>query len=251
MNRILVPINFSSSSANALQYARRLAGDLGMRLTLLHCYPQQAFSRPFDFGKKDYGQGAREMLTDFYKKHVGDQPVDLRFIAQPGSVAEKVASVSGSYGLIVLSSNTLSSKLHRWMGSRTAYIASMAKCPVLIIPPAMEYNNWNKIWHIKRRDNETSIIENGLGEFGMDSALVEEKSFSQTTFKSALWRSVVAYVKQPKEELRRAILVGKQTEKIDLMILVSHQKDSFQKFVNDNTTQIIFQFNIPVLIFQE
>lgn len=251
MKRILVPINFSVPSGNALQYAHHLADHLGLGLSLVHCYSAQEYSRPYNFGKKDYHTGIREMLKEFYHELVKEPGKEPRYLAKMGSVVEQVATMSCDFQMTILSSNTPGGKLIRWMGSRTSSIASMAQCPVMIIPPDTKYEPWNKIWHIDRNPNETPIIEKRLKRVKIDPALVEHKSLHQTTFTSVLWQSIVSYVKTPKADLLEAIKEASKQEKIDLIILVSHQKNSFRKFVNHDAFQAIFQYNIPVLIFQE
>lgn len=254
MKKLLVPIDFSFSSGKALNNAHSIAEHLGLNLNLLHCYSPHEYNRPHDFGEKDYSTGIRGMLKDFYKKHVGEIPDNTRFLACEGSLGEEVAVISQHYDLIILSGNEFGSHLKRWIGSRSSYIASRAKCPVLIMPSSISYekfSGWEKIWHIKRTAKENSIDEEKLQILKIDPVNVEIKSFKQTTFKSALWRSVVAYVKTPDEEIRKALVDAREREQVDLVLLVSHSKDSLQKFVNDDALQIIFGFKIPVLIYQK
>ena len=61
---------------------------------------------------------------------------------------------------------------------------------------------------------------------------------------------MTSYIKKPNEEFRNSIVETLRHEKIDLMILIRHSQNSFQKFVSASDMQIIFQFGIPVLILQ-
>jgi nucleotide-binding universal stress UspA family protein len=251
MNRILIPIDFSSSSGNALRYAHALSIHLGMRLTLLNCYPYEDSIRPYDFGEKEYRIGVREMLIAFYKKYADEPKDNTLFIAQPGSILDKVVFISPQYNLVVLSGNKFDSPISRWAGSKSSSIASMAQCPVLLVPTLANFSKWEKIWHIKRKTVEASAFEKHFAHLKINPAKIETKSFDQTSFSSALWKSFIGYIKKPDEDFREAISANINTENIDLMMLVSHNKDSFRSFVNDYTMQIIFQFNIPVLTFQK
>ena len=250
MSRILVPIDFSESSSNSLRYAYSLSKYLGMHLSLIHCYPQQEYNRPYDFKKKDYSAGIKEMLLAFCKEHIDAQTDNIRFFTQAGSVSKIVVALSRQYKLVVMSGNKYDSKIKRWMGSRVSYITSMAQCPVLIIPPAAGFDAWNKIWHIKRKEVETDIIEKYFPDLKINEATIKVKSFKQTSSRSAFWQSVITYIKKPNETLNQAILEASESEQIDLMMLVSHGRGSFQKFLKDDAMQVIFQFNIPVLIFR-
>lgn len=252
MGKILVPIDFSQSSLRILQYAREFARDSGMQLNLLHCYSQHEYNRPYNFGNREYSHGIKEMLEDFYKKHIEEPDKGTRFLAIESSFSDGIISVSNNFELVVLESKDFDSNLQRWMNSNTSYIGSLAQCPVLIKPPLATYTPWKKIWHIQRNENEYSIIKKFLGKLKIAPSLVEAKSFKQTTFKSALWKSIVAYIKSPKEELLSTVLNAKRDEEnIDLIILISHDTNIFRKFINDDAMQIIFRFNIPVMIFQD
>ena len=250
MTKILVPIDFSLESANALNFAHQLSLVKGMKLTLLHCYPIEEYNRKLIHGKKKYGKGIRKMLIDFYHKHINKEIGETRFVAEPGSIVQMMGSVSFDYKLIVLSGNKYNSAFIRWIGSKASFIASKAKCPVIIVPPSTSYSSWDNIWQLQRSQGDRPVVEFWLNKLNLDPAIVQIKSLTQTSFTSAIWKSFIAYVKKPKEELREIIEAAKPNEIIDLILLVSHQKDSFHKFVNDETIQIVFQFGIPVMIFQ-
>ncbi len=250
MNRILVPIDFSPSSENALRYAIALSKDWGMKLTLLHCYPFQEAIRPYHFDKKEYSVGVREMLTHLHEANSDEKDPDTRYLARPGSVIDKVALISGDYTLIVLSGNHYRSGFQRWIGSRASAIASEAQCPVLIVPPTAKYTSWENIWHIKRNEEEPGILKRQASELKIDVTTIQTKSLQQTTFTSVIWRNMVAYIQTPKVEMLEIIQKARSEETVHLMILVSHQRNTFEKFITDDVTHVIFQFDIPVLIFQ-
>lgn len=250
MKRILVPIDFSASSGNALRYAHQLAEHLRLGLSLLHSYPVKEYSRPYDFGKKDYHTGIREMLGTFYEEWVEEPSKDVRFLAKTGSVVDNVTALSSGFQLVILCSNTLGSKLTRWMGSKATSIASTARCPVIIASPWVKYRDWNKIWHINRRENESGIIKKYLRKLKIEPDLVECKFLDQTSFTSVLWGSIVTYIKTKKEVDREVLMEARKNEKVDLIILVSHRRNTFKRFVNHDAFQLIFQFSIPVLVIQ-
>lgn len=251
MSRILVPIDFSHSSANALRYAYKLSLDLNMSISLFHCYHPQSYNRPYDFGKKDYALGVKEMLVGFYKKHAHEKIGRTHFIAQAGTVIKKVTSLSSRYKLVVLSGLKFTSNLHRWLGSRSSSIASLAKCPVMIVTPTTHYSPWNNIWHVNRKENEATIIEKKIAHLNIRQELIQAKTFEQKKFTSSFWQLMISIMTTHKPAAQQEILDALATEQVDLIILVSHQKDAFQKFVNNQDIQTLFEQNIPVLVFQE
>lgn len=249
MKRILVPIDFSESARNALQYAHQLSANLGMPLSLLNCYPAQVYSRRYHFGKKEYSMGIREMLVDFYKKNVEEQLKKTLFLAKPGSVVDTVASISKDYQLVVLSGNTYGSKLKRWMGSRTSYITAMAQCPVLTVPPSRHFEPWEKVWQIKRKHSEKTIPVKLLTRLKIEPSAVAIKCLEQTAFTSALWEAIVAYEHAPRRALKKEIMQVHEQEGLDLIMLAGSDRSSFQKFITDDAKHLFFQFNLPVLVF--
>lgn len=251
MSRILVPIDFSPSSANALKYAYQISATTGMPLSLFHCFHPQHFNRVYDFKKQDYAVGIKRMLVDFYKKHASEKIGATHFLAQAGTIIEKVVALSPRYKLVVLGGRNFTSSFHKWLGSRASNIASLAKCPVMIITPTTTYHEWKNIWHINRKDNEMDIIEKGVKLLKIDTSSIQSKTFELSKPTSSFWEMVISPFIASQKPLNKDLINALATEKADVIILVSHQKDSFQKFVNSQEVQILFEHNIPILIFQE
>lgn len=247
MNRILVPVNFSAASAHTLQFAHDMANSLGVGIDLLYCFPVRVYNRMYDFGKQDYSLGIKDMLSSFYQDNLPHSKTTPNYYAKSGSVVETIAAMSVEYQLVLVSSSTFSEKAKKWLGSRASGIASSARCPVLIVPPAVHHRNWEKIWHIKRRDTE--ILAHRLNKLKINPQLVQEKTFAQKTFTSAIWQKIVAYSNTPKESLPKAVKTNEFEEEVQLIILVCHQKESFLQFLRADAMQFIFQFPVPILIF--
>lgn len=247
MNRILVPVNFSTACENTLQFAHDMVNTLGMGIDLLYCFPVQAYNRKYDFGKQEYSLGIKEMLSTFYQDNLPTSEVTPNLYAKQGSVVENIAAMSAEYQLVLISSSTFSQKAKRWLGSRASGIASTARCPVLIVPLTAHYRAWDKVWHIKRRDNE--ILTHKLNKLKINPQLVQEKTLLQKTFTSAIWQKIVAYSNAPKASLPQAVKANEFEEEVQLIILACHQKESFLQFLRADTMQFIFQFPVPVLIF--
>ncbi len=250
MRRILVPVDFSPASANALRYANDYALKNEMTLSLLYCYPFDKQSRKYDFDEVSYDKGIQKMLAKFYIHQTEQQIKNTKFIARMGSMVEKVILISSQYDLIITSGNPFNSAFQRWVGSKTSNIASNAKCPVLIIPTIADYYGWRNIWHLQRNLNELEIVTPWLEQANIDPAIVKVKTLKQKTFTSVIWEYIVRYIQEPKEDLRELILKEIPSKKISLIILVSQSTYNFQKFLNDEAKQIIFEFGIPVMIFQ-
>jgi len=251
MKKILLPISFSEESAHSIKSASKLFENV--ELTLLHCYPVRVYNRKYDFGDQDYEEGLRSMLHQFYMKHKVNGKVRFKLIVRPGNVSEVISSISHLFDLIVISRKQLIKNNDLWYSDKVFYIASKGQCPVLILPKGLENFSFNKcdgIWHIKRREIEIDVLKKNLPriEISPDSVLV--KSLEQTNFKSSFWKAIITYTKNHDDRLLKIMEESTKNEKIDLIILLSHGKDTFQKFMKSELIQLINHFDIPLLIFQ-
>ncbi|MFT5765290.1 MAG: hypothetical protein ACI8X3_002727, partial [Saprospiraceae bacterium] len=165
-------------------------------------------------------------------------------------VLEQVIQLSINYQLILLNYKKSGSSINRWFGGRSTAIASLAFCPVVMVPISAKYSSWDCIWHIKRKDNEDKIIDPWIKKLAINPLAIQPKFLEQQTFISLIWKSMVAYIKKPQETIRQTIIEAAPSQEINLILLVSHQKDSFQRFIQNEAIQILFEFGIPVMIFQ-
>jgi nucleotide-binding universal stress UspA family protein len=252
MKRILVPIDFSPSSGNALKYAVELGKYLETKLTILHCFPEESFNRKYDFGNKSYEKGIKKKLFDFFENYCKRGVEEIIIMAKVGGVVENVIAESNNSSLVVLSGNVTNTAFNRFLGKRSSMISSESKCPVLLIPPNVNYLKWEKIWHIKRHGNERSVIIPHLQKLKISSSLVEEKTFEQKKFISSFWNLMVNNWANQKADSAFETLIqeAKSHERIDLFILVSHQNSVFNKFLNDAAKHALFKNGIPALVIQ-
>lgn len=251
MNQLLIPVDLSADTGTALRYASQIAEPLGIeRLVLLYCPPVSEKIQLPDTGPEEPLTDAQDLLKVFYHEYVEAPSVDVEFRVEPGSVIENVIAQSEKCKLMIMSSSKVGTQIRGWMGSNAFYIASAAHCPVLVLPPLIEYVHWERIWHIQQKEDELVMVQERLKQLNIDTGKITTKSFKQRTYSSLLWRLIVAYDKTLAEDIRHSILEACQQEKIDLLLLVSDRKTSFQRFLKEEVIQIILQFEIPILILQ-
>ena len=255
MKNILVPISFSESSTNALCHANLIAKQNGATLSLMHCYPALEYNREYDFGKLSYDAGIKQMLLDFYKKNIKSRDrLPIKLIVSPGSFSNIISEISHNYELIVLSKKLDSlSKSNMWFNDKLFYFITISLCPVLLLPSKRDnfsFSEFKNIWHIQRRDIELDMIKPQLLNINNDSNLVTSKSLKQDNYTSALWRNIVKYNKTHDDSQLNKIYNLIESEHLDLLILVKHKTGMFEKFIKDDTFQIINQFDIPILVLQ-
>lgn len=140
---ILMPVDFSEPSINALGYAISLAACFGAKLHLVHVVNTKIEAVGFyvphmSFEKLDDAMraSAREMLDKFAKKHLGSFVNCEKNIleGEPNTEILKYAGernidaiVIGTYGTGYID------KL--FFGSTTERLLKKASCPVMVVPP--------------------------------------------------------------------------------------------------------------------
>jgi nucleotide-binding universal stress UspA family protein len=139
--RILVPIDFSKHSAQALLTAKALAEKYGARLQLLHVvedlrYPAFYMAERFAYFdiRPEVATRAKQELEQFYRDvqapHV---PADLHVIE--GGAAHEIIKFTEKHAtdLIVIATHGLTGVEHFLMGSVAEKVVRRAPCPVLTV----------------------------------------------------------------------------------------------------------------------
>jgi nucleotide-binding universal stress UspA family protein len=139
--RILVPVDFSDSSARALGHAAGLAAESGRSLIVVHVVPA-------DYGWLGIGRDelrdldrslqrqAADRLRTFADENVGHKvPADLE--VRVGQPAEEIvmAARESKCDSIVISTRGLTGLDRYLIGSVADRVARLAPCPVVLVRP--------------------------------------------------------------------------------------------------------------------
>lgn len=138
--RILVPVDFSDSSARALRHASKRAAESGGSVIVVHVVPAdygwlgigRDESRDLD---RSLQRQAANRLRAFADENVGDVAADLEVrVGQPAK--EIVAAARDSKcDSIVLSTRGLTGLDRYLLGSVAHRVAQLAPCPVVLVRP--------------------------------------------------------------------------------------------------------------------
>lgn len=138
---ILVPVDFSDSSARALRHAAERAAESGGSLIIVHVVPA-------DYGWLGIGRDelrdldrslqrqAADRLRTFVDENVGHKvPADLE--VRVGQPAEEIVSAArdSKCDSIVLSTRGLTGLDRYLIGSVADRVAQLAACPVVLVRP--------------------------------------------------------------------------------------------------------------------
>lgn len=143
-NKILVPVDFSDSSAEALKYARMLAEKLGSQLDVLHAYDVPTFIPPHvvvmmgevDAPLTEHAERhATEQLDEFLARHgiPKDAAVGRKILMGPPAMTVLEAAEDGQYDLVVMGTHGRTGLPRLVMGSTAEKVVRGCPCPVLTV----------------------------------------------------------------------------------------------------------------------
>jgi nucleotide-binding universal stress UspA family protein len=137
LKRILVPYDFSETSATAVKYATSLARNFGARLYFLHVgdHAQTAFETEFPIGLEGAVEDAvRERLLKIVTP-LEQAEFHPEFAVRPGSPAAEITRYASAQDidLIVMGTHGRGFVGHVVMGSVAEKVVRTAPCPVLTV----------------------------------------------------------------------------------------------------------------------
>ena len=139
-NRILVPVDFSASSHQALDAATELAMKFGAELHLLHVVPEYVTATlPVEISAASIVEAARKAAEDRFavsRKHLEEKGVRCNTSIQVGSdVAATIldAIESQKIDLVVFTTHGLSGWYPQVFGSIAEKLVRLVHCPVMLL----------------------------------------------------------------------------------------------------------------------
>jgi nucleotide-binding universal stress UspA family protein len=141
VKRIVVPIDFSQTSAQALPYAVALAERFGAEIILLHVIPPVPLPLPFYVRRllqKSAGRLA-ELSMDVQLSRLCEEAFDKempsRTLVRTGAPYDEISKAASSQGadLIILTTHGYTGLKHASLGSTAERVVRHATCPVLVV----------------------------------------------------------------------------------------------------------------------
>jgi nucleotide-binding universal stress UspA family protein len=143
INRILVPIDFSAHSKNALKYAIPMAEQFGATLHLVYVVEPTIYPADLGFGQvvmpgveDELREKGGEELKNLIGEEIGAR-VKATSAVRTGKPHQEILleAEEKNIDLIVIATHGHTGVEHILFGSTAARIMRLAKCPVLIIRP--------------------------------------------------------------------------------------------------------------------
>lgn len=279
MKKIIVPTDFSYASKDALAYAVRIAPLLEASIEVVHIY-----SGTFD-NKQPYllhsGMTRAESLKTDLQEFSTFEGEDGVAIQQEISISTQVISGFIERELVKLSKapNTLMMVMGktgknisntRLFGSIAKEVSTKAHCPVLLVPKKEQYTGINNILFASDYENIDQVTLKKTVDFSayfksaMHFVHITEVG-SQDEYYKLIKEKIFNFLFQDRDpsfafnllnikypNIIDGLNLYIKENKIDLLIMVSHQRDFLSKiFLKSTTKEMVDYSDVPILVFHK
>lgn len=142
MEKIIVPIDFSDCSKNALKNAVKMAERMNKELILYHSvvvpvgFAEGAPVGAMDMGLEELEKESKQDLQELVKEYPLLQKIKYKTVIQYGPIHEGINDMNedGSVGLVVMGTHGASGFAKALIGSNAYNVMKHVACPVVAIP---------------------------------------------------------------------------------------------------------------------
>ncbi|HPM32421.1 MAG TPA: universal stress protein [Chryseolinea sp.] len=273
INRILVPIDFSEVSLNALGTAIAISKRQLATLTLIHIIENGYTLYPPEAGAfagsvlPELVDGANEYLNDLAKKIRLEHDVVVNHIVLSGNAADEICrwGFHKEIDLIVMGTHGASGFREFFLGSNAYRVVKNAPCPAMTIPGTNQWIDFKKIlfpirmvphaldkYEVVRpiiRKNGSSLLIAGVIQKNDPAGLTEMKALVDAVRKNIAEDEVKCESDIYNcENVSRQVLDIANIEKPDLIVITATLDTSLRDFfLGPYTQDIVNHSQYPVL----
>ena len=147
IKKILIPIDFSDNSKNALKYGIEVARKTDAKLTLLHAYrllgPQIGPVRKSELSLKEtLDQNPKENFADIELKFLKDSGLTYEFQIEIGFIETVIKLITQNQPIDMVIMGTRGENHYgNFLGSTTTRVIKEINCPVLAVPSGVRFRD--------------------------------------------------------------------------------------------------------------
>ncbi len=272
MNKILCPIDFSSASLNAIEFAVDIGKKFHSRLTLLHVFTESDFNKAL--GAEAKGKTFKELLgiatkkitalVDTINQESQDKGLETcDFFIELGELKEKVeeTAMAEHYDLIVMGTTGVSRTNGVFFGSNTEDIIEDVAKPILCIPESAKFSSFNKIVYGSDFLEEDKLaIQEVISFATMFDARVnvlhvnvgnsdDEYDQFADELKSFITYDKITFVSRKYDKISDGLQEYMQTEGADLLVVFKRKRGFVKSIFSRSLTKILsFSTDKPLLV---
>ncbi|MGB5819195.1 MAG: universal stress protein [Saonia sp.] len=148
MNKILVPVDFSETSSNALFYAVQLFGRSSVEITVLHIYGTRSTAllmKSIDGVLEEDAKRRMDELIERVRKEAPEIILKPKIMKNYAVSAITSLGNSGRYDFIVMGTKGASGLKEVFLGSVAGGVISKTSIPVVVVPADYSYRPLDEI----------------------------------------------------------------------------------------------------------
>lgn len=272
---ILVPIDFSVNSENALSYACDLVTEQGSKIWVFHSFsllkgnPVLKIESIIEMEKNaevEAKQKLSNFLQIFLHKRTGNQNFELIPLTRLGFAVENIIHLTETqnFDLIVMGTKGANDAKTKLLGTNTACVMDNVHCPVFAVPSEAKFSNFSSIVFASEltdfRFTESSILVELARSFNLKIHLVhivtnEKKLSTPDDLKKLL--DIAQYQLGYNNMLIVEVTDDHLEDKLDsyimgcnagILAVTIQQRNVFQKLLYPTLeSEKFFHANIPIL----
>ena len=266
MKKILFPIDFSTHNASNFQYALSLADVFEAELLLLH-----AFGAPISPDESpDFEQRASsvvEELMSFVEEYKpASSSVKINYEAEVGFAADVILATAkeAQVDLIIMGTKGKTNILNRYLGGVSTTVMNKANCPLLLIPPAADFNGLKHFGCTTNFSFDDLLVLNTLAKWSDKfntgvtclHVLVDGEDMSTAEAKVKILKEVFSAYSirfQIKSgAIKDAIHLFETEARLGLLGMIHHPKNLIAHLLQgDITESIVSDLKVPLLVFNQ
>lgn len=272
MRTILVPVDFSSNSLQAVNHAVKLAVKLKAKVELLHVYmvsrhEKNSLLGALLYGDADIESAAEKKIYALAKKYSGKIKVTYSFADGIPGVCITDHSKKIKADIIIIGRSGKGSIKRFFTGSTTTMVLRRSKCKVMVIPPATKFRPYKRIVFATDMKNDNLKFVNAAARFAklfgaelvflyVDNRFMIHSAQEITTMTNKMksktnYKKISGYVCN-EMSTGEGISYFLKHQKADLLAVVSRHHPYPQALWSKSVSRKIAQIlNIPMLVFEK
>lgn len=277
MKTFIIPVDFSASSQNALQYAVYLAQQMQVKtISLFHAYHMPVIEGVEDYRKLDEATNAIKLgkinrMKEFVQQTLGHLPqnanIEFNFVAKEGDIADQLMQLTDNKQFIVMGTQGKPHADTDTGGSHTSDVMLKLNAPVLAIPAGMAYKNPQKIVYAIDYEKYDHAVLYSLKAFAdaFDAEITllhinpTQGYFDEVHMDN--YRKTIREIMEY-ENMNLDFITGEDLEKVlqiyinekhpDLLVMLSRKGTiRYNKYKSSFSRQMVMNAHLPVLIFHQ
>lgn len=272
MKTILVPIDFSENSENALSYAIMLADKYKAKLIFFHSFytfhssghlSAESESKGAEAGKLAY----TEKLNELYSKYTINPEQEVECLTSSNELLDEIIEIikNKTVDLVVMGTQGIGHLAGKFLGTNASWIVEYAPCPVIVVPQTQNNYELKHISYASQYLNSDiptlKTVANLANLFQADLTVVHVNPYETSKEKDTFLLfelKVLTEIKSPDINFKK--LPGANVEETletylkqgetDLLVMSAQQRNFLDKvFKKSITKALTLHLQAPIMVF--